>query len=356
MRIVHLTFTFRQGGIPALLVDITNEQVKADPTNIVVINNQIHEEMLVEVNPDVKVYKINRSEGNKNPYYALKLNYILWRLKPDIIHCHGEKCIEYLLPLFRKKAVLTVHDTLKLNPLYYSKYKKLYAISKTVQQDVLSHFELKSEIVYNGIQTNKIIIKTKIKKAQQDVFKMIQIGRLVTDIKGQHLSIEVIKILVYKYKITNIHLDFIGWGKDYDQLIKIIQEFNLENNISFLGLKDRPYIYSNLCEYDLMVHPSLYEGFGLNIVEAMAAKVPVLVSDTEGPMEVIENGKFGYFFKTGNVNDFTEKLIQILNKSNTEFQDELIENAYYHVVNNFDIKDTAQGYVKEYKMLTEKAD
>lgn len=347
MKIVHLNFTFRQGGIPALLVDITNDQAKTEQVSIIVINNQVHEEMLAEVPPSVKIYLIKRPVGSRNPLYALKINYLLWCLKPDVIHCHGENCIKHLLPLFRKKAVLTVHDTLIKNSLH-AKYRKVFAISKAVQQDVLTRYGVHSEVVYNGINTVNIKIKKNMQK--QGIFRVLQIGRLVTHIKGQHLSIEALRILVHEYKIVNLHFDFIGWGEDYEQLDQMVKEYHLENYVTFLGLKDRLYIYSHLCDYDLMIHPSLFEGFGLNIVEAMAARVLVLVSDTDGPIEVIGKGEFGYFFKTGDVNDLTEKLLEIMNNNNNiDIQSRFLEAAYTHVINNFDIHATAKGYINGYK-------
>lgn len=345
MKIVHLNFTFRQGGIPALLVDITNLQVETDQVEIIIINNQVHEEMLAELNPKVKIHLIKRQPGSKNPFPVLKLNYLLQRLNPDVIHCHGETCIKYLFPAFRKRAVLTVHDTLIQDALH-SKFRKVFAISEAVRQDVLNRFGIQSEVVYNGINTSNIKLKNE--KNKSGTFKIVQIGRLVTQIKGQHISIEAIRKLVYEHSFTNIHLDFIGWGDDFDCLNKMVTDYRLENYISFLGLKDRPYIYSHLCNYDLMVHPSFNEGFGLNIAEAMTAKVPVLVSDSEGPMEVIDNGNYGFYFKTGNSDDLANKLFVFLQNENSGTIDHTIEKAYEHVIANFDIKNTVRGYLHGY--------
>ena len=351
MKIVHLNFTFRQGGIPVLLVDITNEQVKSNQVSIIVINDQVHQEILAEVNTNVVMNFINRQPKSKNPFYVIKINYLLWRMNPDIIHCHSENCIKYLMPMFHRKAVLTVHDTLLQSP-HHSRYRKVFAISKAVQQDVLSRFGVQTEKAYNGLNTANIKVRTGENKS--DIFNFIQIGRLVTHKKGQHLAIEAIRKLVKDYHVTNIHLDFIGWGDDYEQLNNMVKEYHLESYIAFLGLKDRLYIYSHLCEYDLMIHPSLFEGFGINIAEAMAAKIPVLVSDSEGPMELIDNGKYGFYFKTGNIDDLTDKLLYFIQNKISEATAEIIENAYNQVITKFDIKNTVQDYMNGYKEVVNK--
>lgn len=107
--------------------------------------------------------------------------------------------------------------------------------------------------------------------------------------KGQDILIEAIFILHQK-GFKNISVDFIGDGESKDFLKELVKSKQLENQIHFLGSKEQSYIFSHLKEYDLFVQPSRKEGFGLTVTEAMVAKIPVLVSDQEGPMEIIKMG------------------------------------------------------------------
>ena len=113
-------------------------------------------------------------------------------------------------------------------------------------------------------------------------------------------------------------------------------------------VKTQEFIYNHLCDYDLFVQPSRYEGFGITVAEAMAAKLPVLVSDIEGPMEIIGYGKYGMYFESENVDDLAEKLRNILQGG---YDYSLVEKAYQHVCNHYDVVTTAQRYIAEYKKV-----
>ncbi len=80
--------------------------------------------------------------------------------------------------------------------------------------------------------------------------------------KGQDILINAISILK-KRNIKNIEVSFIGTGNDIHILKQMADNLGVSEQIHFLGLKDRQYIYSHLKEYDLMCHPARYEGFGL---------------------------------------------------------------------------------------------
>ena len=109
-------------------------------------------------------------------------------------------------------------------------------------------------------------------------------------------------------------------------------------------------IYSHLKEYDLLIQPSISEGFGLTVVEGMVAKLPVLVSSNSGPIEIIKNGQCGFFFKKGDFWDCTEKIKGII-ESPSEVHKVAI-SGYRHAIENFNIDNTVKNYQKEYANIT----
>ena len=128
----------------------------------------------------------------------------------------------------------------------------------------------------------------------------------------------------------------------------MIKDLQLENEVKLLGAKPQQYIFEHLCEYDLFAQPSIYEGFGLTVAEAMAAKIPVLVSENQGPLEIIDNGKYGFSFKNGDAEDCAAKIIDIIESG---VDNELIEAAYKRVEDCFTVQQTANNYLKGYKTI-----
>jgi len=352
MKITHLIFAFNTGGSETMLVDIVNEQCNYAEISIIIINNKYNQSLIKKIDKSVKVYYINRKEGSKNLFKLFKINLLVLKIKPDILHCHNHNIIALLFRKIYKKIVLTLH-CLDIPTLYLNRYKKLFAISEAVKKNVFIRTNICSEVVYNGIITSKISERNK-QELEKD-FKIVIVGRLNHQIKGQHLVIEALKVLKNK-GYENIQLDLIGEGEGEQFLFNLAERNNLLSQVEFLGLKDRDYIYSHLKDYDLLIQPSLYEGFGLTVAEGMAAKLPVLVSDVDGPMEVIENGKCGYYFGTGNANSLATMIEKVMTDYKTNNIQTLVDRAYVRVTNQFDIKETAMSYLSNYKLLIKKKD
>jgi glycosyltransferase involved in cell wall biosynthesis len=347
MKITHIIYSFNTGGAETMLVDIINEQVLKIDVNLVIINDSYNKELVQQIDNKIKVYFINRKEGSRNPFSVIKLNALLYYLNADILHCHNHNIIPLLLSIFRRKAVLTLH-CMGIPTLYLNKYIKLFAISKAVKSDILERSNIISEVIYNGIHND--IIQVREKQTFVRIFKIVQIGRLDHAIKGQHLVIEAIHTLKTQ-GLNNIQFDLIGTGNSELFLNELVIKYELEKQINFLGLRDRNYIYSHLKNYDLLIQPSLFEGFGLTIIEAMAAKIQVLVSDIDGPIEIIQNGKYGNFFQKGNAKQLAESIKNIIQSTNYDEQVRKLENAYEYAKQNFDVSIMSQKYIKDYKRI-----
>ena len=95
----------------------------------------------------------------------------------------------------------------------------------------------------------------------------------------------------------------------------------------------------------MFVQPSRFEGFGLTVAEAMAAKTPVLVSSGDGPEEVVDHGRYGYLFDKGNHVDLAKKLEDIINNG---YDANMVDCAYQRVLDLYNIKVTARNYINQY--------
>lgn len=344
MKILHIVTSLNTGGIETMLVDIANEQVSTDDISVLILSRNVNHNILNKFSPKIKILIVARKVGSKKIIDLLKFNYYLSSLKPEIIHCHGSEIIRLILFKKKYKVYHTVHG-INVPKGSISRYDKVFAISKSVQHDLKMRLGIDSIVVYNGIHIQQIFPKNDF---HFDIFKIICVSRLMHQKKGQDILIKAIEILINKKNIKNIHVDFIGVGESLDYLKGILENFHLEKYVSFLGLKDREYIYKNLSNYQLLVQPSIYEGFGLTVVEGMAAKIPVLVSNIYGTMEIIDKGKYGFYFKVGDEKELADKIELIINNYQKKEIQNKIENAYEYVKVNFDVKLTAANYLKNY--------
>lgn len=349
MKIVHIIPSFRFGGIETMIVNIANYQSETNDVYILVLMDQVESSLVERLSSRVHFICTRRKAKSLSIIPLLKFNYWLWKIQPDIIHIHDASLARFIIHKFLDKAILTLHTTFyrKVQHRYcYHKIKKIYAISYAVQKNLLNYLNRQSSVVCDGIDVDKIK-KHSVVKLDKKYFSMVQVSRLDHEQKGQHLLIQAISKLKEKKGIP-ILLDFIGSGRSFDYLKKLAQELNVQNCIRFLGSKTQDYIFDHLCEYDLFVQPSIFEGFGLTVAEAMAAKVPVLVSANEGPLEIINGGKCGYTFQNGNVEDLVNQIRKIIEQGRSS---EMIEAAYERVRTYYNVKGTAECYLDEYRKI-----
>ncbi|MDL2243309.1 glycosyltransferase [Bacteroidales bacterium OttesenSCG-928-J19] len=347
MKIAHVVYGMTIGGIETMLLNIANEQVKSQDLSIVVINDLIEPSLTAKLDSRINLIQIKRPVGSKSPYYLLKLNYTLLRIAPDIIHLHCSSMIRFLyFPLFRKKTCITQHSLLDSRYVkHISSFEHRYAISKSVQENIKLTTGKDSEVVMNGIPMNSI--ETKKSFLESKFFQVVILGRLEHQIKGQHIAIQALRILRDR-GINQVRLSLIGEGESESYLKQLVIDEGLSETVTFLGLKSQDYIFSHLHTYDLLIQPSLYEGFGLTVAEAMAAKVPVLVSENDGPLEIIDYGKYGYSFKKNDPEDCARMIEQIMADPH---KDKLVEEAYQRVKENYDVIVTANTYIEKYKEI-----
>ena len=331
-----------------MLPDIANEQAKTNDVALIIINDWVEPSILAKVNQEkVKVVLINRHEGSKNPWPFIKLNLFLMKFRPDIIHTHAYREINLVVYPFGKR-VRTIHNTHNVSD-EYPKYDKLISISKAVYEFTLNQ-GFDSVVADNGIPVSRIA-HTKATPFADGKFHFVQVSRLHIEQKGQDILLKALGILKNERGISNFKMHFVGNGGDKALLLKLTHELHLDNEVVFEGVKDQTWAYENLCNYDLFIQPSRYEGFGLTVAEAIAAKNPVLVSNIEGPLEIIDGGRLGMSFENENVSDCAEKIKQfILNGRNNE----QVEAAYEYVKNNYDVSVTARKYLDIYNTLIKK--
>ncbi len=158
-------------------------------------------------------------------------------------------------------------------------------------------------------------------KLKNDDFVIIYPARLCPD-KNQILLLKLMQRLN-----NNSNIKLLLPGKDeYNGFYQKFVNNNKINNVLFLGHRND--ISKLLKISDLLIATSIREGFGINLVEALASETPVIAVDNRGHREIIVEGENGFIIKN-DINDLMDKFNLIYN--NHDLYNKLKANSYKSV-------------------------
>lgn len=368
--VMQLISSLEVGGAEKLLLDLLAACRDDDQVNFtVVIMNQA-------VNPDMRqrlermglnVYYLERPEGHFHLKYLWELMQIVRRHRVQVIHAHnsGSKLWAMLCKLLRPslKLVFTIHDTV---PASFSLPQRLLhrtlidqhiAISQSVDQLCERQGFYKRQQIYNGIDLKPFENPDReplTQRLQKQSFEMrplhiIQVGRMHYPKKGQDLLIQAVarcKEQGLKVKATLMGGVYAYNQQSFDELRQMVGQLKLESEIEFLV--NRTDVPEVLKQADLFVLPSRYEGLGLVVLEAMAAGVPVIASNIDGPAELVRHGENGLLFESNQLDSLCEQIQRIY--QGPELAKRFSENAL-DFVKKFDIHHMKSRYFDLYGKL-----
>lgn len=174
-------------------------------------------------------------------------------------------------------------------------------------------------------------------------------GRAHKD-KGIQFVIKAADVLINNRKRNDLCFLFCGDGPDLNMFRNMIKELNLESRFYCPGHVDS--IRNILSDVYACVVPSIWqEGFGLVVIEAMLAGVPVIASKVGGMAEIIDEGVDGYYVEPGDytgIADLTEKLA-----NDRELRDRIGRKAMEKVKNIYDSKIQQSRIVDVFRELGE---
>jgi glycosyltransferase involved in cell wall biosynthesis len=344
--IVHVIYSFRMGGAESVVVDLIRMQSLSFPVLLVVINDEFDEELVNEVKLYGEVILIKRKPGFLTSFKSLfSLFVILLKSKSEIVHCHNHNLYPLVALNIFKKKILTIHTT-GIRSFYFRFFNRLVCVSTAVFNELTPSLRPNSFVIENGIDARSIV-KSQISHNRSGKFKIVQVSRLVHEVKGQDLLIDAVAHLVHN-KGLSIYLDFIGDGPSKSFLEKKVRECHLEDFILFLGGKKRSEVHLLLHNYDLLVQPSRIEGFGITIVEGMMAKIPVLVSDVQAPLDIIGSGDFGYYFEISKVSTLQEAIMELYTNKNSPQQQMKLIKAMKRAESKYGIELMISSYFRVY--------
>lgn len=372
IKLVYIISNVSLGGAQLLLFDIINYLRHKEDLEIttIIINSGEFLKMFDEYG--IKYIDL-KEKGLINFNIFLKLKKILKEMKPDIVHTHllhadfygriaakqagvpiiYSTCHNYSFHNtgsdVNKSSVMNLFDNFVIS---YSK-SNLVAISEIVEQYLINRnksFKKITEVIYNGVNIAKeqfkltnieIINFRKEHNISSDDFVITIPGRLEIQ-KGHSFFLDSIKDFLKEKK--NVKVLLLGEGRLKSEIDLQIKENDLSEYVYMLGFHTEIEKFVEIS--DLICVPSLWEGFGLVIVEAIIKKKIVLATNVGGIPEIIEDGKTGFLFELNNKKSFLEKINFIYD--NFKELDFIKDNALEVVKKKFDINKNSELYYQSY--------
>ncbi len=299
----------------------------------------------------------------------------------DILH-GTDNAIPYIFPFYKNRLIVTIHDTMFIRPIkrailkptlkqrfidFYNKISIPASAKKADHIITISDYSKKDIIKYLKIDENKITI---IKEAVSEKYKIIKDEKLIKRVKEKYkitkpyiltsaasdLRKNSERILesfnIFNNTVENKYQLVITSIDDKElkttNILEKIKQLNLEKNVILTGYVSDDDLVSLYNGAFIFLFPSIWEGFGLQVLEAFACGVPVITSDGTSLSEIAENA--AYLVNPFSVDDIVHALLEL--ERNEAKRKILIEKGLNRV-KEFSWLKTAQETFELYKKVAE---
>lgn len=325
-------------------------------------------------NEETKPLLNNFTIHNAPAFYQKSLLKAFWRSflisntikKEKLKIYHGlSNELPAILPADVKKVV-TIHDLIFLRypnlfpfidgAIYKAKFRsackkadKIIAISQQTKQDIIDFFDIESEkieVIYQGCHPNFLrpFSKERLKEIKEKYRLPSEFILNVGTLESRKNALLILKAL--KAGGITIPLVLVGRSTSYKkELEQYIVENNLQDQVSFLhhvSFEELPGIYDLS---SLFVYPSIFEGFGIPIIEALHRNLPVITS--KGSCFLEAGGKLAAYVDPADEEELAEAIKNNLEAGKEDLDQQLLSEH----LSQFSAKKISSDYMKLYNQL-----
>lgn len=319
------------GGVEMYTKNIAEGLVKNYGIEVVVISsNHTEKRIKVEMMNGIKVYRLpilfTLSNTPVNPFWYREIKHIIAIEKPDIINAHApvplmaditalaSGNIPFILTYHTgrmKKSTIVENIVLTLYEKFVLSYtcrkaKKIICTSPYVKNKFLYRYTKKTVVISPGVDTK--LFKP---KKNKDTNRILFVGSLKKAEKYKGVTYLLKSFALFHKRYPKIKLHIVGDGDAKDEYMQLAKILHIEKFVTFSGTLQGKELISAYQHAEVLVLPSLFESFGMVLIEAMACAVPVIGTMIGGIPHVIDDTKNGLLIEAGNVHKLTGALLAI---------------------------------------------
>ncbi len=365
LKVLHTILSLDCGGLERLVLHLCKEGAAAgDNVTVLCLNHpgELAEELKKN---GIEVVCLYRKPGLMSLPDALRLRKLIKQISPDVIHSHQMGATLYVGTTARSLRISAVFHTEHGNHDYSSwqqrllatiafrTARKIYCVSRDIANNLEKHRLVgKSRLTVqaNGIPlpTDKELQSKTLTREQlgiqEEAIIFGTVGRLVR-VKRQERLLSAVAALAKQDR--KVHLIIVGDGPLRSELKSFASKLEISHLVHFAGFQLDPIPYLTLL--DIFVLTSDSEGLPMALLEAWAARKPVVATAVGGLPEVIEDNKNGLLLRPGD----QEQLIEVLASLTTDpdRRNRLGNSGRSLVAEKYSAEKIALSYREEYLSL-----
>ena len=337
IKILHVITSLGLGGAEKLLLSYLKNLDKKKYSFYVCCLRDKPDDLSFEISEYAQI--INLKMKNKfNPAVIFHLLNVIKKIQPEIIHTHlfQPRIYTTFAHLLYRRGVLITHKHSIVNPRKHHIFMLLEMVTILFNNKVIAISESvkKSLNKYEFIPKSKIFVLTNsidckkfneaFKQRAYPIDKSIVIGTVgrIERVKGIKYLLLAMKIILRQY--SNARLEIVGDGSELNELKLLAEKLGISNSVIFFGKLAHP--IPNYSRMDIFVLPSLLEGFGIVLLEAMAAGIPVIATNVHGIKEVVIDGKSGILIPPKNPEAIAKSVLRII--EDPRLSKDLVEEGF----------------------------
>ena len=304
-------YTLDLGGAEKELIDTLSYLHQLIDIDLYVFNK--NGVLTKKVPENIKVYELKKS---KFEYFFFR--YVPLYRKYKINKIYNQKKYDYVVGYMEGRSATWVSDITSSIPKKYawvhtdvakysigisdheasqsySKLDKIICVSNEAKINFCKKYHISSnkvDVIFNYINELEIKQLAKEFNPNNKAFTFVNVAMMRDEKRHDRL---IMAAHYLKNKGYDFNIQLIGNGINYQKIKNMINEYQVADEVTLLGLKANPYPY--IMNADAFVSSSSVEGYGIAIKEALLLKKKIISTDTAGPREILNDGKYGIIVK-----------------------------------------------------------